>query len=79
MSQIMFRTMEETDIQPLMDIYNHYVLHTTASFHTEPVTFEEFTDTVVHASSRYQTFVIFVEGRLQGYVQVTPHKKKASL
>ncbi|MBD0380405.1 GNAT family N-acetyltransferase [Paenibacillus sedimenti] len=74
--EIQFRDLEEADIPLLMDIYNHFVMHTTVSFHTEPVTLDEFTDSVVHPNPRYKTFVIMLDGSLQGYVQVMPHKKK---
>jgi L-amino acid N-acyltransferase YncA len=76
MQDIVFRELEESDIPSLMDIYNHFVMHTTFSFHTEPVALAEFTESVIHANPRYRTFVIMLEGNLQGYVQVMPHKKK---
>ncbi|MFD0699061.1 GNAT family N-acetyltransferase [Paenibacillus sp. GCM10027628] len=74
--EILFRDIEEADIPQLMDIYNHFVMHTTVSFHTEPVTLAEFTESVIHPNPRYKTFVITLNGSLQGYVQVMPHKKK---
>ncbi|BFT73145.1 N-acetyltransferase family protein [Paenibacillus sp. P36] len=76
MSTVMFKTIEASDIPALMDIYNHFVMNSTASFHTEPVTITEFTESVIHPNSRFQTFVITLNGELQGYVQVMPHKKK---
>ncbi|SDM96236.1 phosphinothricin acetyltransferase [Paenibacillus sp. yr247] len=76
MSTILFKPLEESDISYLMDIYNHFVLHTTVSFHTEPVGLLEFTESVIHPNPRYQTYVITLDGNLQGYVQVMPHKKK---
>ncbi|MEW9697780.1 N-acetyltransferase family protein [Paenibacillus sp. SI8] len=76
MPNIVFRELEEADIPSLMNIYNHFVMHTTVSFHTEPVTLPEFTESVVHINPRFQTFVITLDGSLQGYVQLMPHKKK---
>ncbi|NOU84927.1 GNAT family N-acetyltransferase [Paenibacillus sp. LMG 31460] len=76
MSTLSFKELEESDIPLLMDIYNHFVVHTTVSFHTEPVEISEFTESVRHPNPRYQTYVITLDGVLQGYVQVMPHKKK---
>lgn len=76
MSTILFKELEESDIPLLINIYNHFVMHTTASFHTEPVAIPEFMESVVHPNPRYQTYVITLDGNLQGYVQVMPHKKK---
>lgn len=76
MSALSFKQLEESDIPLLMDIYNYFVNHTTVSFHTEPVVISEFTDSVTHPNPRYETFVITLDGNLQGYVQVMPHKKK---
>lgn len=71
-----FKHLETSDIPFLMDIYNHFVVHTTYSFHMEPVALPEFTDSVVHPNPRYQTYVILLDEKPQGYVQVMPHKKK---
>ncbi|GGA12959.1 N-acetyltransferase [Paenibacillus marchantiophytorum] len=76
MSTLWFKPLEESDIPLLMDIYNHFVVHTTVSFHTEPVDISEFTASVIHQNPRYQTDVIWLGGILQGYVQIMPHKKK---
>lgn len=76
MSTIHFKPLEASDIPLLMEIYNHFVMNSTASFHTEPVEINEFTDSVIHDNPRYQTFVIALNSELQGYVQVMPHKKK---
>jgi len=73
---IVFRELELEDIPRLMDIYNHFVINTTVSFHTEPVTLDEFTDSLIHTNPRYKTFVITSDNSVQGYVQVMPHKKK---
>ncbi|TXK77497.1 GNAT family N-acetyltransferase [Paenibacillus sp. N3.4] len=76
MPTITFKKIEPSDIPDLMDIYNYFVLHSTVSFHTEPVSLTEFTESVVHPDPRFQTYVITLDGSLQGYVQVMPHKKK---
>ncbi|WNR46598.1 GNAT family N-acetyltransferase [Paenibacillus roseipurpureus] len=76
MSTPAFKQLETTDIPFLMDVYNYFVVHSTHSFHTEPVTLSEFTDSVIHPNSRYQTYVVQLDGKPQGYVQIMPHKKK---
>lgn len=76
MTNLTFKPLEMSDIPFLMDVYNYFVVHSTYSFHTEPVTLPEFTESVVHTNPRYQTYVVLMNEIPQGYVQVMPHKKK---
>ena len=74
--KIAFRVIEETDLPAMLAIYNYYVDHTTITFHTEPVTPDQFRASVKHANPRYQTFVIEENGTLSGYMLLTQHKNK---
>jgi L-amino acid N-acyltransferase YncA len=76
MSEIIFKEMEEHHLQEVLDIYNYYVINTTVSFHTEPVTLNEFRGSVLFEKSMYQTFIIIKDSSVAGYVLINQHKKK---
>jgi L-amino acid N-acyltransferase YncA len=73
---ITFKELEEKHLQEVLDIYNYYVVHTTVSFHTEPVTLNEIKESVFFEKLMYQTFVIEQDDRIAGYVLISQHKKK---
>ncbi len=79
MSNITIRKIERTDIESVRQIYNYYILHTTATFHIQELTPAEMQELVIFPSSRHQTFVILAEGNdLCGYVYIGPHKKRSA-
>ena len=79
MSNITIRKIERTDIESVRQIYNYYILHTTATFHIQELTPAEMQELVIFPSSRHQTFVILSEGNdLCGYVYIGPHKKRSA-
>jgi phosphinothricin acetyltransferase len=74
------RRAEPRDLPALLDIYNHYVIHTPVNFDIEPRTlaqreawFSEFSD-----SGKYQCFVAEESGKPIGYACSTRFKEKAA-
>jgi phosphinothricin acetyltransferase len=74
------RRAEPRDIPALLDIYNHYVIHTPVNFDIEPRTlaqreawFGEFS-----TSGKYQCFVAEESGKVIGYACSTRFKEKAA-
>jgi phosphinothricin acetyltransferase len=59
MNDILIRRAQAPDLQALLDIYNHYVLHTHISFDIEPLTIEQRREWFSHfgPSGRLQCFV----------------------
>jgi len=76
MAKYLFRKMQEEDLTAVLQIYNHYVLNTTASFHTQALNRDEMRELVFFTNSRHQTFVATVEGKICGYVFIAQHKKR---
>ena len=76
MADVVFREMQEEYLDAVRDIYLHYVLHTTATFHARPLTREDMREIVFFENEKYKTFVIFREEELCGYVLLTQHKKR---
>lgn len=76
MKQYYLENLKEEQLPKIMEIYNHYVLNTTATFHAHPLTFEEMKELVFFDNPIYKTFAIMDENNLCGYVILTQHKKR---
>lgn len=74
----MIRPVEPRDIPALTDIYNHYIIHTTVSFETEPVTVAEMTRRVEQISATYPYLVHETDGTVDGYCYAHPWKERAA-
>ena len=76
MERYSFNEMTEELLAEILQIYNYYVLHTTATFHAKALTPEEMRDIVFFESDKYKTFVICEQDRVLGYVLITRHKNR---
>ena len=63
----MIRPFDIKDTQALLDIYNYYVLNTTATFDIEPLSFQTFKDKVTHINADYPFIVYEEDGVILGY------------
>jgi L-amino acid N-acyltransferase YncA len=76
MGKYYFHEMKEEYLDEVLQIYTHYVLNTTATFHSRPLTREEMREIVLFDSDKYKTFVISDKDEFCGYVLITQHKKR---
>ncbi|MDT8901524.1 N-acetyltransferase family protein [Anaeroselena agilis] len=76
MQNYRFYEMEERHLDKVLQIYTHYVLNTTATFHARPLTKQEMRKIVFFRNDKYRTFVICDENELCGYVLITQHKNR---
>lgn len=76
MEKYSLREMTEEYLDEVLQIYTHYVLNTTATFHSQPLTREAMREIVFFNNEKYKTFVIREEAEVCGYVLITPHKKR---
>lgn len=76
MAAICFEEIQEKYLAEILDIYNHYVLHTTATFHAKALTLDQMREIVFFNSAKYRTYIIFSEIEICGYVLITQHKKR---
>lgn len=78
MSDVVIRRVEQGDLPALLDIYNHYVVHTPITFDLEPRTLaqrQEWLDQFV-ASGKYQCFTSVRGSQPIGWVCSTKFKEK---
>ncbi|UBM57805.1 N-acetyltransferase family protein [Marinilongibacter aquaticus] len=73
---IEFRDLREEDLGLVKGIYDWYVLHSTATFHTEPVEVEELKSFIYIGHARFKSFLIYHEQQLAGYCYFSNYKKR---
>ena len=67
---------KEEHLADVLQIYNHYVLNSTATFHARSLTTAEMRDLVFFSHPRYQTYVILAGSQCCGYAYIGPHKSR---
>lgn len=68
MTDVLFENLTEEDLPTILEIYNYYVLNTSATFHIKALSLSEMRDITFFDNPRYKTFVIFEQDQLCGYV-----------
>lgn len=74
----MIRSVNGDDCESIAEIYNDYVVNSTATFETEPITAEEMRGRI---SSIYPAFPYFVyeeDGKIRGYCYAHAWKERAA-
>ncbi|HJG88988.1 GNAT family N-acetyltransferase [Barnesiella viscericola] len=72
------REVTQHDAAAIAAIYNDYILHSTISFETEPLTVEAMRDRIAHIAADYPYFVAEEEGVVTGYCYAHPWKERAA-
>jgi L-amino acid N-acyltransferase YncA len=78
MTQAIFSDMREEDLPTLLDIYNHYIATTTATFDPEPVSMAVFRTRVLLNHDVYRAYVIRQMGKTSGFCFLSQFKKHES-
>lgn len=76
MNNYQFEELSDSDLPKIQEIYNYYVLNSTATFHTVPLSLKEMKELVIFNNSIYKTFLIKDFNYVYGYVLLTQHKKR---
>ena len=72
----MIRPFEIKDIPELLDMYNHYVLHSTATFDIEPMSMAAFTEKLTRIDHDFPFIVLEENGELLGYAYGSKFRPK---
>lgn len=76
MSLPVFEKMKEEHLTDVLQIYNHYVLTSTATFHAKELSPADMREVVFFDDPRYQTYIILFQREFCGYVFLSQHKKR---
>lgn len=63
-------------LEAIREIYQHYVDHSTATFHTGNVTTNELREKILIDHPRYKSFVIEADGIIRGYCYLSQYNKR---
>lgn len=63
----MIRPLHNNDIQKLLEIYNYYVVNSTATFDLEPLSLKTFEEKLQHIMSDYPCIVFQEDNELLGF------------
>jgi phosphinothricin acetyltransferase len=80
MNTVSIRPVEQADLRALLDIYNHYIIHTPISFDIEPRTLaqrQEWLDGFA-PTGRYRCFVAVKDGTPIGWASSARFKERAA-
>ena len=63
-------------LEQIRNIYQYYVDHSTATFHTGHVTTTELSEKILIDHPKYKSFVIEVDGVMRGYCYFSQYNKR---
>lgn len=73
---ITFKDMSREYLDAATALYNRYVLETTATFHTEPLSAQEMRELLFFDNSRFRSFAILDGGVFCGYLILSAYKRR---
>jgi phosphinothricin acetyltransferase len=71
-----FRPINEEDYFSIKEIYDYYIAHSTATFHTEPISIHELQEFIFVDHQRYPAMLIYCDDVLAGYCYLSYFKKR---
>ncbi|MEI8280851.1 MAG: N-acetyltransferase family protein [Armatimonadota bacterium] len=76
MDQIDIRLAQIEGAGAINDIYNHYVLTSTCTFHLEPVSTQERLEWLAGHNDRYPVIVAVCKGQIVGWASLSPFRPR---
>jgi phosphinothricin acetyltransferase len=73
---IEFFPVTENDLQAIKEIYDYYILNSTATFHNEKITIDELKEFLFIDNPIYPSFLIKESNGILGYCFLTRYKKR---
>ncbi len=71
-----YRELAEDDLEMVKEIYDHYILNSVATFHTEQISIGELKEFIPIGHPKYKSFLILDDGIVCGYCYMAPYKKR---
>lgn len=73
---VTLKKLEEFDLPRCLEIYNHYVKNSTATFHLNPISLDEFINLLDYKNSNYPIKAVYVNNELIGFCYLGQFRKK---
>lgn len=74
MNRCTFKKITEEQVEAVRAIYLYYIQNSTATFHKREISHDEMRDLVIFDNPKYESYGIYNEGELCGYVSLTQYK-----
>ncbi len=74
--EIKLSELSENELLVVKEIYDYYILNSTATFHTEPISVNELKEAIYLSHPKYKSYLILNEGQIAGYCYFAPYKKR---
>jgi len=71
-----FEAMHDNYLPAVLEIYNYYILNSTATFHAQPLSSAAMRELLFFDDSRYTSYAIFNDTRLCGYCILCRFKER---
>ncbi|MBN2523622.1 MAG: N-acetyltransferase [Bacteroidales bacterium] len=68
--------LREEDLKQVKDIYDHYILNTTATFFTNKLTIKELKEMIKIGHPKYKSFLIYYENSVCGFCYFSRYKNR---
>jgi L-amino acid N-acyltransferase YncA len=68
--------LQEQDFNLIKEIYDYYILNSTATFHTELISIEELKNVIPVLHEKYKSFLIKYNNEVSGYCYLSPYKNR---
>ena len=68
--------LQNKDFEQVKDIYDYYILNSTATFHTEKITTDELKEAILVGHPKYKSFLIEYNKKTCGYCYISQYKKR---
>lgn len=76
--EIQLIDLQEKDFSIVKEIYDYYILNSTATFHTAPIATNELKSFIPAEHPKYKSFLIEYEGVICGYCYLSQYKPRAA-
>jgi L-amino acid N-acyltransferase YncA len=76
MNNINYQSLTDEDLLIVKEIYEYYIQHSTATFHTENITVHELKDFIHINHPVYKSFLITYDDVVAGYCYISEFKKR---
>jgi L-amino acid N-acyltransferase YncA len=68
--------LQEQDFEFVKEVYDWYILNSTATFHTEPISIDELKSIIPVGHPKYKSFIIRNKGEAYGYCYISRYKPR---
>lgn len=68
--------LKESDFNLVKEIYDYYILNSTATFHKNLISIEELKSLILISHPKYKSFLIDYEGKTCGYCYISQYKNR---